>query len=177
MVHAPATMHMHRVAPTKLSQVQAARAARVSRTTIYRAMKQGRLSAERDEFGNVHIDASELLRVFPGADLQRAHAHAPKDAPDGHAQPRAPLTIEELVNLHAVVEDLRADKLHLRAELERAAAEREHVAEERARAAEERTRLLTMLEEKDRQLAEQLQTVKLLTDARSQRKSWWRRWW
>ncbi len=45
----------------------AARAARVGRATIQRALKSGRLSATTNEPGERMIDLTELLRVFgPG---------------------------------------------------------------------------------------------------------------
>jgi hypothetical protein len=45
---------------------QAARAAEVSKTTIQRAIKSGRLSASRQEDGSYVIDPAELHRAFPG---------------------------------------------------------------------------------------------------------------
>ena len=56
----------------KLTQAEAARAAGVSRTHILRAIKGGKLSAEKLDDGSVRIDGSELLRVWPNADLARA---------------------------------------------------------------------------------------------------------
>ena len=44
---------------------QAARAADVSKTTIQRAIKSGRLSASRQQDGSYVIDPSELHRAFP----------------------------------------------------------------------------------------------------------------
>ena len=150
----------------KLSQVQAARAAGVSRATIYRAIKSGRLSMTQETDGGMHIDASELLRVFPDADLERA--------PDGqagmHEQGDVHADEGELRALRELISELKEDKAHLRQELKRAAAERAEIVAER-------TRLLSMLEEKDRVLAQQLEQVRLLTDARTQRKPWWKRWW
>lgn len=37
-----------------------------SRSTIHRAIKAGRLSAQREEGGTYRIDGAELARVFPG---------------------------------------------------------------------------------------------------------------
>ncbi len=141
---------------TKLTKAQAARAARVSHTTIWRAIKRGRLSAEQADDGTLRVDASELLRVFPHADLARAQERAPH---------RAMLNQErsELHALHTLVEELQADKRHLRAELDRAA--------------EERARLVSVIERNTRLLEEQAEQVRLLTDARPvQKKRWWR-WW
>ena len=47
------------------SLVQAAERAGLSKATIHRAVKSGRLSARRDEGGAYRIDASELARVYP----------------------------------------------------------------------------------------------------------------
>jgi hypothetical protein len=144
---------------SKLSQVQAARAAGVSRATIYRAIKQGRLSQVHDTDGSMHIDASELLRVFPDADLERAREHVRESdtGTNGHALEHD--EIGELAALRDLVRELRDDKHHLR---------------------QEREQLLTMLRDrdesiarKDELLAEQMQTVKLLTDQRERKRRWW----
>ena len=49
---------------TELSISAAARTAGVSRTTIQKAIKTGRLSATTNTAGNRVIDLSELLRVY-----------------------------------------------------------------------------------------------------------------
>src|SRR3712207_1173676 len=128
--------------PTKLTQTEAARAAGLTRTSIWRAIKRGRLSAERAQDGGVRIDASELLRVFPEANLQRAQVRAPGNAVNAAERGN---THVDLAALQRLVDELKADKLHLRAELERAAAERTQLAEERTRLSEERAQLLIML--------------------------------
>ena len=48
----------------------AARATGVSKSTIYRAIKAGRISASRTETGDYSIDPAELHRVFPPADSE-----------------------------------------------------------------------------------------------------------
>lgn len=47
----------------------AAKRAGVERTTLYRKLKKGELSAQSDASGNKFIEASELLRVYPDADV------------------------------------------------------------------------------------------------------------
>lgn len=42
----------------------AAKATGLSKTTIHRAIKSGKLSANRNENGSFEIDASELHRVY-----------------------------------------------------------------------------------------------------------------
>src|SRR4051794_35625628 len=44
---------------------EAARQAGVTKSTIHRAVQQGRLSASRTEGGGYAIEASELFRVYP----------------------------------------------------------------------------------------------------------------
>jgi hypothetical protein len=44
---------------------QAAKAANVSKSTLSRAIKEGRMSAERKDDGAYMIDTSELFRVYP----------------------------------------------------------------------------------------------------------------
>src|SRR5919202_175787 len=44
---------------------EAAEQAGTSKSSIFRAIKSGRLSATRDDFGGVQIDPAELARAFP----------------------------------------------------------------------------------------------------------------
>jgi hypothetical protein len=136
------------MARTKLTQTAAARAANVSRTTIYRALRDGRLSCDKDAHGAVRIDASELLRLFPEADLVRAE----RTHVDAHERgvPYEAAAYEQVTR--TLIDELQRDKLHLQAEL--------------TRASEERAQLLSMLATKDRLLEEQTQTLRLLTDTR-----------
>lgn len=48
-----------------LSLREAAEQTGVSKSTIFRAIKSGRLSASRDDDGNFSIDPAELFRVYP----------------------------------------------------------------------------------------------------------------
>jgi hypothetical protein len=45
---------------------EAAAATGVNRSTIYRAYKSGRMSANRLETRQIEVDPAELFRVFPG---------------------------------------------------------------------------------------------------------------
>ncbi len=143
---------------TKLTQAQAARAAGVTRTSIWRAVRQGKLSAERMGDGSVRIDASELLRVYPQADLARVanggDTRTGARSSDERTVRSDGATHGEVRALREYIDELKRDKERL----ERAVAAN----------AEERARLLSMLESKDR----------LLTDARerSTRRPWWQRW-
>lgn len=53
-----------------LTIAQAAKAAKVNRGTIYQKVNAGELSASK-ETGKLLLDASELLRVYPNADVQQ----------------------------------------------------------------------------------------------------------
>jgi ribosomal protein S15P/S13E len=50
---------------TMLSLSGAASAAGIAKSTIWRAIKSGRVSATKTETGSYQIDAAELFRVFP----------------------------------------------------------------------------------------------------------------
>jgi excisionase family DNA binding protein len=50
---------------TTFSLREAAEQAGASKSTIFRAIKAGRLSATRDDDGNFAIDPAELFRVYP----------------------------------------------------------------------------------------------------------------
>lgn len=57
---------------TKLNLSEAARAAGITRATLYRHIKKGKLSKESDHEGNPLIDVSELMRVYPELNLDAA---------------------------------------------------------------------------------------------------------
>jgi len=57
--------HSQREEDAMLSLLEAAKTAGVSKSTIWRACKAGRVSFKRNETGEFQIDAAELHRVFP----------------------------------------------------------------------------------------------------------------
>jgi hypothetical protein len=57
--------HSQRGEDTMLSLLEAAKTAGVSKSTIWRACKAGRVSFKRNDTGEFQIDAAELHRVFP----------------------------------------------------------------------------------------------------------------
>ena len=111
------------MARNKLTQSQAARCAGVSRTQIHRLVKSGGLSVERDEHGTALIDPSELLRVYPKADLGRARVFHGGANRASSVNNRDGLESEalrrEIELLRERVRGLEADKAHLRAEADR----------------------------------------------------------
>lgn len=68
----------------KYSLSDAAKAAGKNKTTIQRAIKNGRISAIKNDLGAYEIDPAELHRVFPPATAQR---DAPHRRSNGAQQP------------------------------------------------------------------------------------------
>jgi hypothetical protein len=73
-----------------LSLQQAADLARVNKSTLFRAIKSGKVSASRDEHGQWRLDPAEVSRVYP---------IAVEDAGQQHAIPRKRDRTDELVSL------------------------------------------------------------------------------
>lgn len=88
-----------------LSQRQAAQTWNVSRASIQRAIKAGKLSQTTDKL----IDPSEMLRVF-------GEPSQPKDRPEEPQEPQAPPSYE------AIIAALEADKAGLEKVIEAQAA-------------------------------------------------------
>lgn len=63
---------------------EAADALRISKSTVLRSIKSGRLSATRNDAGTFMIDPAELARVFPGASGRDSatNTEAPPAAPE-----------------------------------------------------------------------------------------------
>jgi hypothetical protein len=92
---------------SKIQVGEAAKLARVTRNTIHRAIKTGRLSAERDADGMYHIDVAELERVYPlktGGDAPQDTAPIQNDAGEVTALQR------ENQLLRDQLQDVRADR-------------------------------------------------------------------
>ena len=98
-----------------LSMLKAAEQVGVSKATIFRAIKSGRLSANRREDGTYAIDPAELARVYPPQPVQavpeRAVSREQRDTGSG-ALIRA---------LERQIDDLRSDRDAWRAQAERLA--------------------------------------------------------
>ena len=99
---------------------QAAEVVNKGRSTLHRAVKEGRLSAYRGDGGTYYIDASELARVFPMA----AHEQPKRDAMAHHDTPSE----TELATLA-----LRVSMLETALEREREAVVREREVADRER--------------------------------------------
>ncbi len=129
-----------------LSTQQAAEATGRSRSTIWRDIKKGRLSAQRSDGGDFLVDVAELERVY-GA------LKPPETSRDDAVQPAGSSSETSLLQVQVAllrerVASLEADKHDLR---------------------DERDRLLHLLEQ-------QAEHVRLLTDQREHKRRWWQRW-
>src|SRR5438874_12610583 len=70
----PKSFHEARCNPMSYTLGMAARATGLSKSTVYRAIKAGRISASRTDSGDYAIDPAELHRVFPPVDADAARA-------------------------------------------------------------------------------------------------------
>lgn len=94
---------------TELSLGQAAKTANKSKSTINRAIKAGKLSAQRKEDGSYRIDPAELFRVWP-APLAEPSQTDPQTDPRGTPellQMKIEMLEAQLVREQEAVEDLR----------------------------------------------------------------------
>jgi hypothetical protein len=91
-----------------MSLSEAGKVTRQSKSTIWRAIKAGRLSATRTDTGEFQIDPAELHRVFPiGTGEQRAgNASVKRDATAADGAGMAVLEAE-IAGLKAMAELLR----------------------------------------------------------------------
>lgn len=98
---------------TRLTLTQAASMTGLSKSTLNRATKSGRLSAHRDEAGAIHVDASELARVFPVTNPEptQRRAMTSHDEPPGEAvavlETKVAMLTAQLVQANDTVTDLR----------------------------------------------------------------------
>lgn len=96
---------------------EAAKATGKSKATISKAIKSGRISAQKDETGTFHIDPSELHRVYPPT-ASSERIETPVNTPeksdtDGtirELQARLEAAHERLSDKEGVIADLREDR-------------------------------------------------------------------
>ena len=91
---------------TRLTLAQAASMTGLSRSTLNRATKSGKLAAHRDEAGAILIDASELARVFPLTSLEPVQRRTMTN----HDEPRDEGTLVELAVLRAKLEAVERER-------------------------------------------------------------------
>jgi excisionase family DNA binding protein len=92
---------------------EAAAACGVNKSTVLRAVKSGRISGTKDDFGTWHVDEAELYRVFPPA------AASPEAVP--HRALSDAATDALVAELRAVIADLRNDRDEWRSQAQRLA--------------------------------------------------------
>ena len=84
---------------------QAANATGKSKSTILKAIKNGRISAKKDDLGNWSIDPAELSRVFEVTVLSNTKSN--ETEPPSNT-PRTPSEASEIAHLKALLEAQRA---------------------------------------------------------------------
>lgn len=144
----------------RLTKADAARQLGISRTTLYKLIDQGKVSATPDGL----IDSTELVRVAPVVDIlkERARTSTNSTAVDtdtrdytqsehlldsASEQPWTPVHERLWTPRETLVDTLRAQVEDMRHELHAARAERQVAHAERQAAQEERALLLQMLQQ------------------------------
>jgi len=105
---------------------QAAKATGISKMTIQRALKAGRISGEKDETGAYSLDPAEVHRVFPlVAERDRlmnvALGRDEPPSPDVALQVAAARLEAENASLKVMLEDMRTERDRWHAQAERLA--------------------------------------------------------
>lgn len=138
----------------QLTVRQAAERVGISRQTMFRYIKEGRVSATLSHSGEKQIEISELLRAFGALQPETVTPATPCDSMrQSHRDSETPATVTYQIEL----ERLKAQLELKNAELELA---KERIAELKSRehtAAEEKHRLLTLIEQQTRLLAAPVQ--------------------
>ena len=96
---------------------EAAKATGMSKATISKAIKSGRISASKDETGTFRIDPSELHRVYPPT-VSNRHEETHISTVSEHSndslirelQARLEAAQERLADKESVIADLREDR-------------------------------------------------------------------
>jgi predicted nucleic acid-binding Zn-ribbon protein len=147
----------------KFSANQAADETGKNISTITRAIKSGKLSADKKEDGSYSIDASELFRVYDAKDC------ATNKTQNNATLHNAPRDLQEMDILRELAEDRKAQIKQLENKLEKAEQrldqERDEAKKERESARDEREKFMLWLEHKPAAEPQQ----------QAQRHRWWQR--
>lgn len=95
---------------TQLTLGQAAKEVDKSKSTINRAIKNGRLSAQRRDDGSYRIDPAELFRVWPATGAQPSDTEPqtePQATPAAILQVKVDMLEAQLLREQETVDDLR----------------------------------------------------------------------
>jgi len=106
-------------AMTRFSLREAAKQVGKGTTTIFRAIKSGRLSASRTDGGGYAIDAAELFRVYPpvksSVPAERSMEQIEEQAAAAHGMALRMAEMEiELRMTRMMLDDIKADRDHWR---------------------------------------------------------------
>lgn len=171
----------------KLSLSQAAKEAGVSKPTLSRWVKKGKISAERQDDGSYQIDVSELDRIRDllksgnrsgNPDMQRSETHnetSVLQAEIGLLRERLSDRDQRLREKDDVIEDLREDRDRWRTQAEQASrllTDQRPETERTKRLEAELAELREHREELGKELEEQGRRLQEL-EQKPKRRSWW----
>ena len=95
----------------KLSANEAAKRVGKSVPTITRAIKSGKISAEKTDLGGYLVDPSELFRVFPPLTMSNVETPTMLDSETPSITPHETLLLQEKVSLlEAALADAKAER-------------------------------------------------------------------
>jgi hypothetical protein len=103
-----------------LSLAEAAEATGLNRSTILRAIKSGKISGGKDDFGQWSVEPAELFRVFTPAEAAPKAVHQDAQG-DAELRVRAAVAEERLAELKQALADMRAQRDSWQAQAERLA--------------------------------------------------------
>lgn len=91
------------MANTRLNLTQAAKAAGVTRRTLYNHINQGKVTASRDEKNNPAVDVSELIRAYGNVKLPEKEIPTVSQRKNTHKN----FPHDQLQAMHKELEDLK----------------------------------------------------------------------
>jgi hypothetical protein len=146
---------------------QAAKAVGMSKTSILRSIKAGRISAGRDEFGQWAIEPCELHRVYPALtdDNETGNGTGERAVTGGDtalvgANARASLLEWRINDLRTMLDDMRGQRDDMRGQRDDMRNERDHWREQAQR--------LALADQRER-------TAAVAPQAKPERRGWWSR--
>lgn len=131
----------------KLNHSQAAKAAGISRKTLYAHVEKGKISQEKDSDNNPVYDLSELLRVYPNLNTGVTNEPLDNDVTSNQAEPATPHP-EVTADTRLLEQEIKHLKEKLEVEQERRLKAEEIAAQERA----DKVSLLEIVERHSRAL-------------------------
>ena len=109
---------------------EAAKASKVTKSAISKAIKNGRISAAKDELGRYQIDPAELFQVYPADTGNGSQAVDGEQQETGNGTSLLRATVE---HLHELLRQIEGERDDLRRRLDQEADERRAVAAENRR--------------------------------------------